>query len=343
MLGPGGYPPGNFQFFGENAMSELKLKDQVFEDLYISQSFNEIKGLRGAESLRVAAPDGLRTDINNLYVRCMEQAQRKKKDEFSISYDDVFYRITVYKDLMEENVFVCRRSAAEIRELNKIVLPAYISSALMARELKGLILVAGEMGSGKTTTAVSVIVERLKRFGGLAIAVEDPPETRLNGSHGQNGRCIQIEADRNNGGYAEPLIKALRSGAEMILIGEIRDAETAVEVIKASINGHLIISTIHSGSITQAISRLAAMSKMVSDDVNANISEGLSLVLYQRRIPFPVAGGMSSKVMIQGLDLSFSENSNDAKTKIREGKFQMLEGVISQQIKKEAWSGNRLE
>lgn len=134
--------------------------------------------------------------------------------------------------------------------------------------------------------------------------MEDPPETKLNGSHGVNGRCIQIEADRNKGGYAEPLIKALRSGAELILIGEIRDAETAMEVIKASINGHLIISTIHSGSISQAISRLAQLSKMPFNEACANIAEGLALVIYQRRIPIPVSGGMSSKInMLFGLDL----------------------------------------
>ncbi len=324
-------------------MSDLKLKNQVFEDLYISQSFSEIKGLRGAESLRVTAPDGLKADINALYIRCLEQSQKKNKDEFSLSYDDVFYRVTVYKDLMEENVFVCRRSTAEIRELSSIAMPNYIRDVLVSRDLKGLILVAGEMGSGKTTTAVSVIVDRLINFGGLAIAVEDPPETKLNGSHGVNGRCIQIEADRNKGGYAEPLIKALRSGAELILIGEIRDAETAMEVIKASINGHLIISTIHSGSISQAISRLAQLSKMPFNEACANIAEGLALVIYQRRIPIPVSGGMSSKINMLGLDLLNSENSNDAKVKVREGKLAMLDGVISQQLKKEAWSKNRLE
>ena len=193
------------------------------------------------------------------------------------------------------------------------------------------------MAGGKTTTAMSIVVDRLNRFGGLAIVIEDPPEARLNGVHGK-GRCIQIEADRNQGGYAEPLIKALRSGADIILIGEIRDADTADEVIRASQNGHLIISTIHGGSIQQTISRLASLSHLPDDVAFANIADGLSLVIFQKKAAVQNASGASSRVVIRGLSLHDQDSANDARVKIREGKIPSLDGIVDLQTKKATWS-----
>lgn len=108
---------------------------------------------------------------------------------------------------------------------------------------------------------------RLEAWGGICVAVEDPPEPFLNGRHG-SGRCIQVPVSPD-GGYEEALILALRTRADFLFVGEIRDSSTAAQVIQASINGHLIISTGHAGSVTQGIERISALAQPLLNNARA--------------------------------------------------------------------------
>src|SRR3546814_18377080 len=107
-------------------------------------------------------------------------------------------------------------------------------------DLKGLVLIAGETGADKTSTAAALMYSRLIKHGGIAVAIEDPPEINMHGQHG-HGWCEQVPASRFTGGYREHLIGSLRDNPDMILLGEIRDEATANEVVNASINGHFIL------------------------------------------------------------------------------------------------------
>ncbi|WP_324778414.1 ATPase, T2SS/T4P/T4SS family, partial [Ralstonia pickettii] len=108
--------------------------------------------------------------------------------EFSLVVEGNLFRVTQISDVTNEDVFVLRRSEAQIRPLATLGLPPHVMKAVLDKDARGLILVAGEMGTGKTSTAASIVVQRLAIHGGIAIAVEDPPETMLNGVHGNNGR-----------------------------------------------------------------------------------------------------------------------------------------------------------
>jgi general secretion pathway protein E len=133
--------------------------------------------------------------------------------------------------------------------------PQLVERLKRALELpQGLIIVCGPAGSGKTTTLYAMLDHLQKQRSGTSIlAVEDPVEIRLDGA-----TQIQIEPARGLT-YAVALRSLLRQDPEVLMIGEVRDAETASIVIEAALTGHLLLSTMHSGSPAEAIVRLREM------------------------------------------------------------------------------------
>lgn len=118
----------------------------------------------------------------------------------------------------------------------------------------GLLLVCGPAGSGKTTTLYALLEALLKQRPGISIlAIEDPVEIRLDGV-----TQIQIEPARGFT-YAVALRSLLRQDPQVLMIGEVRDVETAEIVVEAALTGHLLLSTLHSGSPAEAIVRLREM------------------------------------------------------------------------------------
>lgn len=119
---------------------------------------------------------------------------------------------------------------------------------------QGLLLVCGPAGSGKTTTLFALLEYLLAQRPGASIfAVEDPVEIRLSG-------VTQVQIDAARGlTYPVALRSLLRQDPQILMIGEVRDAETARVVIEAALTGHLLLSTLHSGSASEAIVRLAEM------------------------------------------------------------------------------------
>ncbi len=118
----------------------------------------------------------------------------------------------------------------------------------------GLALMAGPTGSGKTTTlysAISLINSRQKKI----ITVEDPVEFKIPGVH-----QMQVQENRNDPSrsltFAKGLKSILRLDPDIILVGEIRDYETAEITVKAALTGHMVFSTIHANSAIETISRL---------------------------------------------------------------------------------------
>ena len=116
----------------------------------------------------------------------------------------------------------------------------------------GIILVSGPTGSGKTTTLYAMLKE-LNTIGRNIITIEDPVEYRLNGI---NQSQVNTKAGYT---FATGLRSILRQDPDIIMIGEIRDAETAEIAVRAAITGHLVLSTIHTNDSVSTISRLMDM------------------------------------------------------------------------------------
>ena len=122
-----------------------------------------------------------------------------------------------------------------------------IERLLDARE--GLVLVTGPTGSGKTTTLYAAL-RRLQQRGVNIVTVEDPIEYRLPG-------IVQVQVNERAGlTFASALRSIMRQDPDVLLIGEIRDRETAEIAIQASLTGHLVFSTLHTNDAASAVTRL---------------------------------------------------------------------------------------
>lgn len=116
----------------------------------------------------------------------------------------------------------------------------------------GIILVTGPTGSGKTTTLYAILNE-LNKINRNIITVEDPIEYRLNGIN-------QVQVNPKAGlDFAVGLRSILRQDPDIIMIGEIRDAETAHIAVRAAITGHLVLATVHTNDTASTIARLVDM------------------------------------------------------------------------------------
>ncbi len=148
-----------------------------------------------------------------------------------------------------------------------------LETILSALQLpQGMILITGPTGSGKTTTVYSALAELNKADVNISTA-EDPVEFNLDGIN-----QVQVNADIGFG-FPEALRAFLRQDPEIIMVGEIRDLETAAIAYKAASTGHLVVSTLHTNDATSTINRLVSMGIP-----NYLVAEGTSLVVAQRLI-----------------------------------------------------------
>lgn len=135
----------------------------------------------------------------------------------------------------------------------------------------GMILVTGPTGSGKSTTLYTALSE-LNDEGTNIITVEDPVEANIDGIN-------QVQVNEKAGlNFASALRSILRQDPDIIMIGEIRDQETAEIAVKASITGHLVVSTLHTNSAAGTITRLADMgveNYLIADSVVGVIAQRL--------------------------------------------------------------------
>jgi type II secretory ATPase GspE/PulE/Tfp pilus assembly ATPase PilB-like protein len=168
---------------------------------------------------------------------------------------------------------------AGLTELDKLGFSEYILSALkkIASQNQGILLLTGPAGSGKSTTLAALLQYILQQFPGKSIvALEDPVERAISGV-----TQVQIEP-RGEMTFPVALRSLLRQDPEVLMIGEIRDAATASIVIEAGLTGHLLMSTMHSGSPAGAILRMLEMGiepYQVTSSVSAVLNQRLIRML----------------------------------------------------------------
>ncbi|MFC7627084.1 ATPase, T2SS/T4P/T4SS family [Paraburkholderia humisilvae] len=309
-----------------------KINSIEFVDLYLGESFSEISGLDGVQGL-VPVPEELMADVASLRATCVHFSKANRAREFSIPVGDVLYRVTMYVGV-HETVFALRQPHADVRSPSALGLSDPVLDVLLEKGLRGLVVVGGEMKMGKTSTAGSLFLERVKRYGGLGFGVEDPPELNLEGRHG-NGRIVQVWANATNGGYQEQLRIGLRSGAEIIFLGEIRDPDTAAEAARAGLNGHLIFATQHCEDIEGGIERLHSLAVQRMDEAGSVIAKGLAAFVWQTLDSIQPRPGQFGK-RLRSKMLVVKDNDS-VKTKIREGNFAGLRLDIEHQASASAW------
>lgn len=239
----------------------LQAANEGYSDLHFDQgeAHGEIKARHGLGLIHLKTVSKQAYKTMCLQIRAkskMELADRRTPldGRFKLWYQDfdisIDVRVSVVPSINGESI-VCRvldqRNAA--RNLETILMPDLTREAIkdVIKEPNGLFLITGPTGSGKTSTLYSILNE-LNKPETQIITIEDPVEYRLPGI-----RQINIE---QNITFAQALRAALRQDPDIILLGEIRDAETAKIALSAAATGHLVLSTLHTNDAASTITRL---------------------------------------------------------------------------------------
>ncbi len=180
-----------------------------------------------------------------------EEFHKEMECNFAISIAGLSrFRVNVF--MQQRNVgMVIRTIAAEIPNFEKLGLPKILKEVIMNK--RGLVLVVGGTGSGKSTTLAAMIDQRNSTSAGHIITVEDPVEY----VHASKKSLIthrEVGIDTHTWHHA--LKNTLRQAPDVILIGEIRDAETMEHAIAFAETGHLCLGTLHANSANQTIERV---------------------------------------------------------------------------------------
>jgi twitching motility protein PilT len=193
----------------------------------------------------------------------------------------------------------------------------------LAEEHRGLVLVTGATGSGKTTTLAAVVdhINRSRRQ--HIVTIEDPIEI-VHGDHG----CIvnQREVGLDTASFAQALRRGLRQDPDVILIGELRDAETAETALNAAESGHLVLSTMHTVDAAETIGRMVEFFPAVKQQLIRSILAGvLRGVISQRLLPRIDGGRVPAVEVMVGnariADLIRENRPDEITTAIAEGDF----------------------
>jgi Tfp pilus assembly pilus retraction ATPase PilT len=207
--------------------------------------------------------------------------------DFMISFQEKNFRVRRSILVNGDKVFFLREVLSATKHLSILGLDINTQKKLLFDANRGgMILITGEPGSGKSTTASCVVIERLNYSGGVAYTIEDPPEFNFS-SMVTKGFCIQIpiEENRTLGSYVRGALRSYPAGncQKILFIGEIRDSETALEALRASANGLLVIATMHGRNIVASLERIISLSSSGSSREEASVllSAGLSLCLHQ--------------------------------------------------------------
>jgi twitching motility protein PilT len=170
--------------------------------------------------------------------------------------------------------------------LSELSLPTNILA--LTRLPYGLVLVGGPTGSGKTTTLAALVNEINRREAKHIITIEDPIEYE----HPQQKSIIeQVEIGVDSPDFPTALRSALRQAPDVIVVGEMRDAETMRIALTAGETGHLVFSTLHTGDVTSTISRVAdSFPPERQGTIRQELSMSLAAVMTQILVP-RISGG----------------------------------------------------
>jgi twitching motility protein PilU len=185
---------------------------------------------------------------------------------------------------------VIRHIPNEIPSLDSLNLPPLLSQLVL--EKRGLILMVGATGTGKSTTLASMLEWRNQQMAGHILTIEDPMEFAFT-----NKRSLvnQREVGRDTNTLQVALKNALRQAPDCILIGEIRDRETMTSAISYALSGHLVMATLHANNSYHALGRILSFYTPESRPaLLSDLSSGLRAIVSQRLVRASSGGRLPS-------------------------------------------------
>lgn len=216
-----------------------------------------------------------------LWTACGADAKQQDFDTSFTSASGTRFRVNLLRQL-GKRAAVLRRIRRDIPDLDSLGLPADLLRGWFAQK-SGMVLVCGPTGSGKSTTLAAALEWMNVHTSRHIVTIEDPIEYLFT-----SRSCLftQREVGLDTTSFAEGLRRSLRQNPDVIFVGEIRDAATAMTAIQASETGHLVMATVHSSNCADAVERLQLFFPTSErDSVRRTLSSQLLGILCQRLLP----------------------------------------------------------
>jgi twitching motility protein PilT len=217
----------------------------------------------------------------------LDEFRREHEVDFAYSVPGLA-RFRVNAFLQRGSVsLACRAIPAKVKTIEELLLPPAISD--LADEERGIILLTGTTGSGKSTTLAAMIDQINTKHPKHIVTIEDPVEYL----HRDKKSIInQREVGEDTTSFARALRRVLRQDPDVILIGEMRDIETVRTALSAAETGHLVLSTIHTVDATESVNRIIDFFPLdQQSQVRAMLAGTLKGVVSQRLVPRPGGDG----------------------------------------------------
>ncbi len=259
--------------------------DEGASDLHISAGLPPMLRIRG-EMVRLEMPPLSRDDAHAAIYDIMQDEQKRIFEEFR-DLDFAFeipglsrFRANVMMQSRGEAA-VFRLVPTRIRTLEELQMPPVLKQ--LAEKQRGLVVVTGPTGSGKSTTLAAMVNYVNENLRGHILTVEDPIEF----VH-ESKRCLvnQREVGPHTKSFAAALRASLREDPDVILVGELRDLETTQLAISAAETGHLVFATLHTNSAAKTIDRIIDIFPSGQQaQIRTMLSESLEGVVAQTLLP----------------------------------------------------------
>jgi twitching motility protein PilT len=217
----------------------------------------------------------------------LEAFRTEREVDFSYSVPGVArFRVNAFVQRGSVSL-VCRAIPFEIKTAEELMLPAVIDE--IADEERGLILLTGTTGSGKSTTLAAMIDHINTNYAKHIVTIEDPVEFL----HRDKTSIInQREVGEDTASFARALRRVLRQDPDVILVGEMRDEETVRTALSAAETGHLVLSTIHTVDAAESVNRIIDFFPQAEQrQARAMLAGTLKAVISQRLVPTPDKNG----------------------------------------------------
>lgn len=265
-----------------------KLNELDFIDLYVcldggaTPHYHQKTTSKGAGT-DIDIPPELREAVDNLtaFLRA-----KFTGEEMGLTFDGVRMRAAQVRTASGQ-------LWASLRKINSIppaieklgFAPALVPHLRALGKRNGLVVISGSTGNGKTTTACSLLADYLSTIGGVAFTIEDPVEYDLEGRHGNNGYCYQVEVHEDDE-WAAMLKRSLRWHPRYIFVGELRTPEATNQLLRAATSGHLVITTVHAGSLEEALEGVLQLGEQsVGERATTLLASSIACVIHQTITP----------------------------------------------------------
>jgi twitching motility protein PilT len=261
-------------------------------DLHVKAGSQPYMRIGGELRPLLDAPRLNQEDTLDMAFSMMSNRQKQRFKE--VNEADIAYGVSGL-GRFRANVFQQRGSVGmvlrvipdKVRSLSELGLPPVIEK--ISDEQRGLILVTGTTGSGKSTTLAAMIDHMNATRGGHIITIEDPIEFL---HRDKKAFVTQREVDVDTRSFAEALRGALRQDPDVILVGEMRDHETIETALTAAETGHLVLSTLHTLDATETIRRIvSSFEPHLQKSVRIQLAGILRAVVSQRLVRSAAGAG----------------------------------------------------